>query len=82
MACVISHDPEVAAKQLRRAAELGLKGAEINIAKMSSPMYQKDWDVLWAVAGECDMPISLSTLLGIPTRTPEGESASDYAVDL
>ena len=42
-------------------------------------MYQKEWDVLWATADECDMPISFHTL-GIPTRTPEGESKSEYAV--
>ena len=79
LACVISHDPQVAARQLRRAAETGLRGAEINVAKMSSPMYQKEWDVLWAAADECNMPISFHTL-GIPTRTPEGDSAGEYAV--
>ena len=79
LGCVISHDPQVASKQLRKAAEMGLKGAEINVAKMSAPMYQKEWDVLWAVADECDMPISFHTL-GIPTRKPEGESADEYDV--
>ena len=77
LACITSHDPQVAAQQLRRAAEIGLKGAEINVAKMVEPVYHGDWDVLWSTAGECDMPISFHTL-GISHRKPKPADQERY----
>ena len=70
LACISCHDPQVAAQQLKRAAKMGLKGAEINVANAAKPIYQKDWDVLWAAAAECHMPISFHTI-GLPYRQPE-----------
>ena len=70
LACISCHDPQVAARQLRHAAKMGLKGAEINVANAAMPIYQKDWDVLWAAAAECHMPISFHTI-GLPFRQPE-----------
>ena len=62
LACITSHDPQVSARQLRRAAELGLKGAEINVSQMIEPIYHEDWDVLWDTAAECEMPISFHSI--------------------
>ena len=70
LACLSCHDPQVAARQLRRAAELGLRGAEFNVSGAAKPIYQKDWDILWATAAEYDMPISFHTV-GLPYRKPE-----------
>ena len=70
LACISCHDPQVAARQLKRAAKMGLKGAEINVSAAAKPMYQRDWDVLWAAAAECHMPISFHTI-GLPFRQPE-----------
>ena len=70
LACISCHDPQVAARQLRRAAKMGLKGAEINVSNTAKPLYQKDWDVLWATAAECHMPISFHSI-GLPFRQPE-----------
>ncbi len=72
-----NHDPALAAKQLRRAAELGLRGAEMNAATAVVPIYFKDWDVLWGTAAECHMPISFHTV-GIPTRDPGESRLEEY----
>lgn len=61
LACIPNHDPQVAATELRRAAELGLKGADFAVAAATTPIYHKDWDVLWSVAAEYSMPISFHT---------------------
>ena len=75
LACLSCHDPQVAARQLKRASKLGLRGAELSVSKAAVPVYQRDWDVLWATAAECHMPISFHTV-GLPFRQPE-ESARD-----
>ena len=62
LACITSHDPQVSARQLRRAAGLGLKGAEINVSLMVEPIYHEGWNVLWDTAAECEMPISFHSL--------------------
>ena len=77
LACIVNNNPDVAAGQLRRAAELGLKGAEFNAANASKPIFQKEWDVLWATAAEYDMPISFHTL-GMRLRAPEGPDKEEY----
>lgn len=70
LACLTSHDPEVAANQLKRGAEMGLKGGELNVSQTNKPIYYEDWDALWSVSNEYNMPISFHTL-GIPHRRPE-----------
>lgn len=77
LACITSHDPEVAAGQLRRSGELGLRGAEINVAKMVKPVYNGEWDPLWAASAEYHMPISFHTL-GVPHRKPESGDEEKY----
>ena len=77
LACLTGHDPEVSARQLRRAAELGLRGAEINVSQMSRPIYHDDWNILWATAAECSMPISFHTL-GLSWRQPDPQEQEKY----
>ena len=77
LACVVSHDPQIAARQVRRAAEIGLKGAEINVGRTTKPIYHQDWDPLWAAAAECHMPISFHTL-GLNYREPDPSELKDY----
>ena len=77
LACLSSHDPARAAQQLRRAGELGLRGAEINVGTMVKPVYHKDWDPLWATSAEYQMPISFHTL-GVPHRKPDAADAEAY----
>ena len=77
LACICSHDPQVAARKLRQAAEMGLRGAEINVDNAVIPIYQREWDILWSTAAECQMPISFHTV-GLPFRHPEKSAAEEY----
>ena len=77
LACITSHDPRVSARQLRTAAELGLKGAEVNVSQMRKPIYHKDWDVLWDTSAECEMPISFHTL-GLNYAKPDVAEQKTY----
>ncbi len=77
LACLSGRDPKAASKQLRRAAEIGLKGAELNVSTAVEPIYHQDWDVLWATAAECGMPISFHTL-GLSQRQPKESDKNEY----
>ena len=77
LACITSYDPEVSARQLRTAAELGLRGAELNVSQMRKPIYHEDWEVLWATASECEMPISFHTL-GLEYAKPDPTESKRY----
>ena len=77
LACITSYDPQVSARQLRRAAGLGLRGAEVNVSQMRKPIYHEDWDVLWDTAAECEMPISFHTL-GLNYAKPEAAERERY----
>jgi predicted TIM-barrel fold metal-dependent hydrolase len=69
LACVPNHDPLAAATELRRAAGLGLKGADFAVSTAVYPIWHNAWDPLWAAAQECQMPISFHTT-GYPVREP------------
>ena len=77
LACLSGNDPKVACKQLRRAAEIGLRGAELNVSTTIEPIYHRDWDILWATAAECRLPISFHTL-GLPPRLPKEPDKDEY----
>ena len=76
LACLTSHDPKLAAQQLATAADLGLRGAEFNVSSASTPIYQPEWDELWAVSAERQMPMSFHTV-GLPYRKPDA-GTPDY----
>jgi predicted TIM-barrel fold metal-dependent hydrolase len=69
LACVPNHDPQAAATELRRAAGLGLKGADFAVSTAVYPIWHNAWDPLWAAAQECQMSISFHTT-GYPVREP------------
>ena len=77
LTCLSPTDPNIAAAQLRRASELGLRGAEINVAAAVNPLYHKSWDVLWEAADETGLPISFHTV-GLTPRGPKAEELEDY----
>ena len=77
LACLTHRDPETAAAQLRKAAEIGLRGAEILVPQMIKPMYHKDWDVLWQTSAECQIPISFHTVGGAFAR-PQPSEEQEY----
>jgi len=78
LACLPSHDPQAAAKELRRAAGLGLKGADFAVSKAVYPIWHGAWDPLWEAAQDCRVPISFHTI-GTPVRQPDNEAmAKEY----
>ena len=77
LACLSGHDPQKAASQLRHAAEIGLRGAELNVSAVEEPIYHDNWDVLWAAADECNMSISFHTT-GLSPRVPKKSDREKY----
>jgi predicted TIM-barrel fold metal-dependent hydrolase len=73
LACIPNHQPEAAARELRRAAGLGLKGADFAVSNAVYPIWHRAWDPLWAAAQECQMPVSFHTT-GFPVRAPSDEA--------
>jgi predicted TIM-barrel fold metal-dependent hydrolase len=77
LACIPNHDPQLAAKELRRSAQIGLRGADFAVPTAVKPLYHRDWDVLWATAAECAMPISFHAL-GWSPRAPDPAEQQTY----
>ena len=73
LACIPNHDPQAAARELRRAAALGLRGADFAVSTAVYPILHGAWDPLWAAAQECRMPISFHTT-GTPVREPSDDA--------
>ena len=82
LACLPSDDPQRAAAELRRAAKLGLKGADFAVSTAVKPVWHRDWEPLWAAAEECHMPISFHTT-GYAMRRPDTEQmAKEYETEV
>src|SRR5206468_2411664 len=78
LACLPNHDPAAAARELRRAAGLGLKGADFAVGTAVYPIWHAAWDPLWDAAQECRIPISFHTV-GYAVREPADEAmAKEY----
>ena len=78
LACLPHDTPQSAADELRRAAGLGLKGAEFRVALAPTAVFNDEWDVLWQTAVECDMPISFHLLENLPkVKEPREEKYFD-----
>ena len=73
LACIPSHDPDVAAEELRRAASIGLHGADFGVNSVSTPIYHGDWDPLWKASHDTGLPISFHTTGLIPMRSTSGQ---------
>ena len=69
LACLFARDPKEAARQVHRAAELGLKGTELNVSSTEEPIYLRDWDPLWAAVDES----------GIANFVPHGRAVAQGA---
>ena len=84
LAPLASHDPQMAAQDLRTAAKLGLKGADFAVSIAVKPLYQQEWDVLWEAASECAMPVSFHFTVGMrpSIRQPDPEDLPAYKAKL
>jgi predicted TIM-barrel fold metal-dependent hydrolase len=70
LACLPNHDAEMAAAEIRKAAKLGLRGAEFNVSTSRYLLWHPYWEPMWAAAEACNLPISFHTL-GVGTELPE-----------
>lgn len=50
-------DPAGAAAELERVAKIGLKTVNILAARVSTPLYDREWDRVWDIAEETGIPI-------------------------
>ena len=84
LAPLASHDPQMAAQDLRTAAKLGLKGADFAVSIAVKPLYQQEWDVLWEAASEYAMPVSFHFTVGMrpSIRQPDPEDLPAYKAKL
>ena len=59
LATIPSHDPKAATDELHRAAKLGHRGAIIDHFSMPTPMYQPEWEPMWATAEETGLSMAV-----------------------
>jgi uncharacterized protein len=52
------HDADAAAAELARTVPLGLRGGILDVKNGFRPVWHRDWDPLWRVAQDLDVPIS------------------------
>jgi predicted TIM-barrel fold metal-dependent hydrolase len=82
LACIPNDDPEAAATELRRAAKIGLKGADFAVSTAVKPIWHRDWDPVWAAADETGIPVSFHTT-GYAMRRPDNdEMAKEYSAQV
>ncbi len=84
LACIPVHDPQVGADELRRAGDMGLRGADMFVTPETRPIYMRDgyWDPLWRASAECQMPVSFHIGGGgIIVPEPPGEEGKDFLAE-
>ncbi len=59
---VLAGGPEEAAAEVRRCAELGLKGAELSLELGMVPLWHKQWEPIWQAGAETRIPIHLHSI--------------------
>ena len=62
LACIPNHDAALAAAEVRRAAQYGLRGVEFNVSTARHLLWHPYWEPMWAAAEECQLPVSFHTL--------------------
>jgi predicted TIM-barrel fold metal-dependent hydrolase len=76
LATLPGHDGAAAVAELHRAARIGLKGVIFDVFGATKPIFDPEWEPLWAAASEAGMPVSVHTGAGtfsinkLPSGTP------------
>ncbi|HKC50837.1 MAG TPA: amidohydrolase family protein [Myxococcota bacterium] len=60
--CLSSAQPEGAALELRRCAELGLGGAEVGMSHDMLPLWHPSWEPIWRASHETGLPVHIHTI--------------------
>lgn len=80
MALISLADIDLGAQELRRAANIGLRGAMIwGSAPVDKPFWHPMYDPFWATAQELEMPLSLHVITGGPKS--RGRKTEERDVD-
>jgi predicted TIM-barrel fold metal-dependent hydrolase len=61
LATLPGHDAKAAITELQRASRLGLKGVIFDVFGATKPIFDPEWEPLWAAAAEAGMPVSVHT---------------------
>ena len=69
-------DPQACAKELERAAALGLRPGLLPDAIWNQPYHDKAWEPLWETAAALNIPLSLH--VGSVRNPPNGEGGRPY----
>lgn len=76
--CVLAYvpmlDATAAEQELRRAARIGHKGAVVSFFEGVKPVYEPEWEGLWAAAEELSIPLSFHLGGGFHTVKPVVQS--------
>lgn len=82
LACVPNSDIATAVRETHRAAKLGLKGVVMALNATTTPMWEPEWDPLWAAAEECRLPLSFHTVGSLSglQNVPERHYRTAFAV--
>ena len=70
LACVPNHDLAAAEQEVRRVAQLGLKGLELAVSSSIAPLWDPIWEPLWGAAEDCRLPIHFHTTGNPNTLAP------------
>jgi predicted TIM-barrel fold metal-dependent hydrolase len=65
LACLPYGDIDAAAKEVHRAAGLGLRGLELSCSWDMAPMYDPCWEPLWQAVNEVGLPLHFHTFPAI-----------------
>lgn len=76
-----NRDGAVAATELRRFAEIGIRGAEFAPATMSEPFWSDEWERLWDAGEETRIPVSFHAF-NISTTFSDEDHPTSAAVNL
>jgi predicted TIM-barrel fold metal-dependent hydrolase len=60
--CLSSGDPKAASDEMRRCAQLGLKGAELGFTHEMTPLWHEDWEPIWHASDETGLPVHIHTV--------------------
>jgi predicted TIM-barrel fold metal-dependent hydrolase len=78
IACLPASSPEDAALELRRCADLGLRGVELPISPSMRPLWREEWEPVWRAAQETGVPLHFHTIGGARDLSWIEDSAKHY----
>ena len=83
LAAIPYHDPAAAAAEVRRCADMGLRGGDLPVKKLAYPLWHRGWYPVWQASAECGFPISFhSTGFTGARLADDDQMAEDYHLEI